>query len=526
MTAVLDVDARTLPRVLERLAGADSERVLVQSPNWILTRAQAAHLAMHASELLRGVGVGVGDTVGIVLDNGLEFLAGWWGAAVAGAVEVPVGVREGDDRLLHIVNDARCRWLITSADHVERIDRLADQLTTLETLLVVGEATSTRFVTVRFETNTTAIAWKPADVDARDPVAVLYTSGSTGPAKGAVIPHGQHYVNGWQPTELLDLDDRDRWYVSLPLHHNMAQGYGFWPALVAGGSVHLAERFSTATFWADVRASAATVWPFVGAMLVLVAKQTSPAEGVGKLRVGYGVPIPADTHRTFEATFGVRLVHCYGSTEATIVTWDHVEPRTFGSVGRPIAGFDVTVLDDSGNPVPAGEIGEICTRPQWPSSMFSGYLANPAATVAAWRDLWFHTGDRGRFDDDDKLWFVDRTGDVIRRMGENISSHEVESAVMAHPDVDLCAAFAVPSELIEDEVMVVVVRRRAATVDAAELRSWCATRLPGYAVPRFVEFADDLPLTPTGKVQKFVLRARGVTPSTDDSREPGNGAGT
>jgi crotonobetaine/carnitine-CoA ligase len=150
--------------------------------------------------------------------------------------------------------------------------------------------------------------------------------------------------------------------------------------------------------------------------------------------------------------------------------------------------------------------------------MFMGYFGDPESTLAAWRNLWFHTGDRGWFDADGDLWFSDRIGDVIRRLGEFVSSYEVEQAVVAHPDVQLAAAFGVPSDLIEEEVMLAVLAREGSRVEPQALRGWCAERLPRHAVPRFVELVKELPMTPTGKIEKFKLRERGVTAATDDAR--------
>ena len=150
--------------------------------------------------------------------------------------------------------------------------------------------------------------------------------------------------------------------------------------------------------------------------------------------------------------------------------------------------------------------------------MFSGYYRDPARTVEAWRNLWFHTGDRGFFDETGHLWFVDRMGDAIRRLGEFISSCEVEQVLLGHDAVQLVAAYPVPSELVEDEVMVAVMLRPGHQVTAAQLREWCQGRLPRQAVPRFIDFRSELPLTPTGKIEKYKLRAEGVTPTADDAR--------
>jgi carnitine-CoA ligase len=513
-------ESRTLPALLGGHAEARPDATFAIDDLGGLSWGAAHELARRQSAAFHRLGVGRGDTVALMLDNRRELLASWFGLACLGAVEVPVNPSTVGERLVHILNKGRCREVVVQADYVAQLDAQADRLPGLERLLVVGEGASERFETLPFaELEGDPADAPPVRVDFSDPVAIMFTSGSTGPAKGAVISHGQHYVNGHQPTALFDIGERDTIYVCLPLHHNMAQGYGVCVALVSGAAVRLAARFDADGFWDDVRAHRATILSFVGAMLVLLAKRPpAPADADNALRVGFGVPIPAELHEAFEQRFGVRLVHCYGSTEATIVAWNDREPRTPGAVGRPLADFDVRVMDADDMPVPAGEVGEICVRPLEPSSMFSGYFGDPERTVEVWRNLWFHTGDRGWFDDDGNLWFSDRTADVVRRLGEFVSSYEVEQAVVAHPDVQICAAFGVPSELIEEEVMVVAVQRSGARLAPATLRRWCAERLPAHAVPRFVELVEELPMTPTGKIEKFKLRERGVTAATDDAR--------
>jgi crotonobetaine/carnitine-CoA ligase len=254
-------------------------------------------------------------------------------------------------------------------------------------------------------------------------------------------------------------------------------------------------------------------------MLVLLLKQAAAADdATNPMRVGYGIPVPAGLEKEFQRRFGLELVHCYGSTEATIVAWNVGPTRRPGSAGRPLPGYEVRILDQYDRPLGAEQEGQICVRPAEPSSMFSGYFRDPERTVAAWRNLWFHTGDSGRIDGEGRLWFLDRLGDSIRRMGEAVSGYEVENAVLAHPEVKLAAAYGVPSELTEEEVMIAVVPQSGAGLTAAALRTWCEVNLSPTAVPRFIRIVDELPMTPTGKVEKYRLRALGVPEGTFDAR--------
>ena len=509
---------RTLGAMLARNAERYGDRAFILDERGELTWTGAHDLARGMSGAFTALGVEKGDPVVLMLDNRREFIGSWFGLALAGALEVPANPDYVGDRLLHLFNHSRAATAVVEADHVPRIDALADRLPELRRVVVVGDGRSERFETIAFDDlDVDPHTASDRSIRFSDPVAVMYTSGSTGPAKGALLPHGQHYINGWQPANLFDLGADDRIYVCLPLHHNMAQGYGIWPAIVSGASVRLARRFDRATFWDDVRDSGSTILTFVGAMLVLLAKQTA-GDDPNPLRLGFGVPIPADLHEDFERRFDLELVHGYGSTEATIVAWNHGPGRKVGAAGRILDDFDVVLVDDDDMPVPAEQIGEICIRPAEPYSTYVGYYRDSERTARAFRNLWLHTGDRGRLDEDGLLWFADRIDDVIRRAGEFVSSSEVEHAVLSHPEVTLVAAYGVKSDLIEQDVMACVVRQPASRLTAAELWTWCRERLPKFAVPRYIAFADELPMTPTGKIEKYRLRERGVTPDAEDLR--------
>ncbi len=517
---------RTLPRVLLSLVESDPDACLLRTVEEDITRADVLSRSCRVAAELMSLGLGAGEPVAIMAPNRAEVVFSWFGILLAGGVEVPVNPAEVGQRLVHVLDHSRARFAIVDTASLEHLVAVQTELRHLEHVLVLDPLdgdqkgpTGVELSSYPTGERSEVVPDRAFDLAVGDPAAVLYTSGSTGPSKGVVVSHGHHFTNGRQPVDLFDISPTDTVYVCLPLHHNMAQGYGVWPALVSGAAIALEPSFSAVNFLASVRRTGATVLPFVGAMLALVAKlPEEPDDRSNPLRVGYGIPIPALLHEAMEARYDLQLAHCYGSTEATIVAWGTGPDRVLGAAGKVLPTYDVRVLDALDQPVPTGTVGEICVRPIEPFSMFSGYYHDNERTVRAWRNLWFHSGDRGRFDDAGNLWFVDRLGDGIRRMGEFVSSFEVEQALLGHPAVRMVAAVAVPSDLIEEEILVLVVADPDTSVDAAGVREWCAARLPRHAVPRYVELVAELPMTPTGKVEKFKLRDRGVTSATDDAR--------
>jgi crotonobetaine/carnitine-CoA ligase len=351
-----------------------------------------------------------------------------------------------------------------------------------------------------------------------EPATVMYTSGTTGPSKGALLT--QHYLCTCAST----LNDRygttadDVMYAAVPLFHISGSMFVVLGSLTSGRSSALDSAFHPAKTWDRVRQYNASQFFGVGAMItMLYGLPPSPDDAKLPFRLIIGAPIPAELHQPLEERYDCKVVAGYALSEATPIATHHVdEPRVPGTVGRPVPLFDLQLVDDDDTPVPTGAVGEICVRPRYPHVMFEGYLDRPAETLAQCRNLWFHTGDLGRFDADGLLSWVDRKKDAIRRRGENISSFEVELAVLRHSGVMECAAHGVPSPLGEEDVKVCVVLRPDAEVSADALVAHCEEHLPRFAVPRYVEFRPGLPKNQVGRVLKHQLRAEPLTASTWD----------
>jgi crotonobetaine/carnitine-CoA ligase len=249
----------------------------------------------------------------------------------------------------------------------------------------------------------------------------------------------------------------------------------------------------------------------MGAMLLMLWKQPERENDRDhRVRRGFGAPCPPDLWEPFEQRFGMRLVDVYGSTEVGLATVNTLDDRRIGTAGRVAPGYEIAILDEEDNVLPPGEPGQIAFRADHPNAMISEYYKLPEATVAAFRNFWFHSGDRGALDADGYMTFIDRMKDAIRRRGENISSWEVEQVLNAHDSILESAAYGVDSELGDEEVAVAVVVREGHELTPTALLDYCQDRMAHYALPRYVRLLPELPKNQQQKVQKFVLREQGV----------------
>jgi crotonobetaine/carnitine-CoA ligase len=309
----------------------------------------------------------------------------------------------------------------------------------------------------------------------------------------------------------------DRLYTAFPLFHNNAKYTSVCAALEAGGTCFMDKRFPVKTFWEIAREKEITAFNYMGALLLMLFKQPpGPYDGDNPVRIAFGAPCPVEIWEEFESRFGMKLVEVYGMTEAPMACENRLDNRRIGSAGRESMTYEVRIVDEHDESVPPNAPGEIVVRPKLAGAIFSSYYGCEADTVEAWRNLWFHTGDRGTMDEDGFLFFLDRMKDCIRRRGENISSWEVESTINTHEAVLESAAYGVASDLSESDVMVAVVLQPHASLQPEELLDFCQGRMAHFAVPRYVRFMDALPKNASERIEKFKLREAGVTAETWD----------
>lgn len=522
------MNQRTMGSCLARQASQhpDKEFLVFGERSW--TYSEFDHWVTEIAGGLLELGLRKGDKLAIMLPNCPEFIALWFACARIGAVEVPVNTAYKGPLLRYLLHHCDARVAVIASNYVERIQNEAGELTNL-TKLVVWRSGSTpnviagRIPTVPFEALEAESAPLPAlDIGFRDPLAIMYSSGTTGPSKGILLCHHYFWWGGNQARLIRGVTAEDRLYTCLPLFHGNAQMLTTVPALLAGATLVLDDRFSASTFWDRLRRHRATQFNFMGSMIPILMKQPpSQNDRLHSVTLAKGAAAPKDLCLPFEERFGVRILEGYGQTENCSALSNPLDAPRLGSIGLPICGYDVDVVNEDDEPVPPGDVGEIVFRPQHPFIMMDGYYKMPEATLTAISNLWFHTGDLGKKDGDGYFYFVDRKKDAMRRRGENISAHEVEIVVNSHPGVLESAAFAVPSDVGEDEVMVCVVRKPGQQLGAPDLIRHCEPLMPYFAVPRYVDFRDELPKTPTHKVEKYRLRQEGVTPTTWDREAAG-----
>lgn len=514
---------RTLPALLQRQAELFGSRPLLRIAGRTWTHDDAAAAAASRASAMVQAGVYRGDRVALMCANRIEFLEVFLGAGWLGAVTVPINTASMGPQIEYFLANSEANLLVIEAQFVERLVTADLASTKLREVWVVDDmpgdgaqawqAPATVRVT-SFPASAEAIA--PAAMQPGDPLAILYTSGTTGPAKGVVCPHAQYFWWGVNSAEVLGVGPDDVLCTTLPLFHINALNT-FAQAAVVGCEVVFEQRFSASGFWPAMRASGATVVYLLGAMVpILLAQPEGRGERDHRVRTGLGPGVPAAAGKAFFERTGVRLLEGYGSTETNFAIATAPDSPRGGVMGWLRPGFQARVADDDDVELPPGEAGELLLRADEPYAFANGYFNMPAKTVEAWRNLWFHTGDRVIRDADGAFRFVDRIKDAIRRRGENISSFEVEQVLLSHPCVASCAVYPVRSELAEDEVMVALVGRPERPIEVQELIAFCEARLPYFAVPRYVDLLDDLPRTENGKVQKYKLRERGVTAGTWD----------
>ena len=453
------------------------------------------------SEGLRGLGVKKGDRVALFLPNGIEFLYTMFALGRIGALYVPANTGLSEEELSYIVDHSESKLLVTHSSLYEVAKKAKGSK--LEKVVCAGEAVGD---IVPFDTLILDSEGEDGNVSEEDLASIMYTSGTTGKPKGVLLTNKAYVFTAFTYTKHLGWNAQDNIICMLPLFHINAQVYSTISTVAIRGTFVLLERFSAGTFWDQVQDYNITVFitmPTVS--LILFNQDETPEDAKNPVRqVVTGLPV--SIYEKFENRFGLDVITGYSLTENMLPLLNPLDHnlRKINSIGKPTVPdvFKAKIVDENGREVPRGEPGELAL--QSPAVM-QGYFKNDAETAKALREGWLHTGDYGKMDEEGFIYFVDRKKDIVRRGGENISSMEVDAVLNAHPKVELAAVIPVPDPIYEEEVKAYIIPKDK-SLTYEEIAEYCEANLAFYKRPRYFEFRDDLPKTPTLRVKKNVLK--------------------
>jgi crotonobetaine/carnitine-CoA ligase len=523
-----DTSARVIPKILRTQAEQAGDTDFLVTEDQRVSFKEAEEITNRLASGLRQHGLGKGDRVAFYMENRPEVVLLALAVNKLGAIWSPINTDYKGRWLSDTLQRARLRLLITDSPNVERVLEIQDELAGTDLLVFpepgdvipAGAFSFSRLL----ESEPAELSYE--DQDYGDTCAILWTSGTTGKSKGVLQSYNswiRPIVVGASPQ--YDSEEGDVIYCMLPLFNSAAWITCVFRALIEGLPCVIDRRFSVSQFWKRIRIFGATQTFALGAMSVfLLNSPARPDDADTSLRVAMMVPMPPDKWSVFEQRFGVSLLRSgLGQSECMLITnqLNAVEGVPVYSLGFPGNDIEIKLLDDEGGEVAPGKPGEIAVRPLEPYILFNGYFDSPEATMEAYRGEWYLTGDLARQDVDTGAYFyVDRKKDAIRFAGRNLSTLEVESVVRQHPSVEDVAAFGIPSEEVESEyelkIDIVLTPGKAAETTYEDICQFINDNGPHYFVPRYMEFRDSLPYTPTNKIQKFQLREKGLSSNTWD----------
>jgi len=503
-------DEGFLPRFLE-LAAATPDRLFARVDGRAVTFGELDARSAAFASRLTARGIGSGDRVALMLRNGGNALALLFAIARAGAVWVPINTGAVGANLAYVLSHAEPSLIVAESDLAPIVARCAGAgpIVDVATLAAADLAP-----------HPAACASRSADA----PYAIMYTSGTTGRPKGVTVSQRMLRLAGEAVALVTSARDGDVFYLWEPLFHIGGAQMIVLP-LLRQVTLCIAERFRARRFWADVKACGATHMHYLGGILqILLGQPPGPLDRAHALRVAWGGGCPREVWQPFAARFGVEIRECYGMTECASITTANIDGPT-GSVGKPLAWFDVAVVDAAGTPVAPGERGEIVVRERVAGALTRGYFKDPDATAAAFRDAAFRTGDLGSRDDAGNLYFCGRLGDSVRVRGENVAAAEVEGVAAEHPAVEACAMIGVAAAVGEAEIKLFVKLKPGANTTPRALSAWLAGNLAPYQRPRYIAFVDAFERTPSQRIVKHSL-SKGIDDAFDASGDDaGQGCG-
>ena len=497
-------------KALERTARFFPARDALVSRGRRWSYAELERAAGQAAAGFARLGLGVGDRACLLLPNGPEFAIAYYGLQKVGAIPISLNVMLKADEIAYIVGDASASLFVVDAALAGSLPE-RERTPSLRNLVVSGG--EVELADLSFDYLLAGEPRRAVDVEPDATAAILYTSGTTGRPKGAMLSHANVVANSFATKHYMKMTPEDRLLCALPLFHVFGQNFIMNASVTAGSTLILHERFVPDGIVAALGGDGITVFYGVPTMYIhLLNDPRLTREVLRTLRVCFSAAaaMPQEiSERWYERT-GLHVVEGYGLTECSpFAAFNHEWQFRFGSVGTPVEGVEIRIMDAEDAEVPIGELGEICIRGP---IVMQGYFGRPEDTAEALRGGWLHSGDIGRVDEDGYVYIVDRVKDMINVAGFKVYPREVEEVLFTHPGVREVAVLGMPDALYGEQVRAVVVPRPEARPSAEELVEYCRTRIAEYKVPRAVELVDALPKSPTGKILKRELRQQ----RTDD----------
>lgn len=472
-----------------------------------------------AANGLKAQGAQPGEGMAILMGNCPEYLFIFYGIPRAGFYSVPVNVALKGEGLAYILENSDVKYLAVDDVLYPKILEIGRPITSLKKVFIRRTTEAPLPAGTIDLDELLAASGRPSEhvLDPQDITHLMYTSGTTGFPKGVVNRVGPGGIDRMVALAKVLTLPTDILYTALPLFHANALSLTSGFSMAAGLPFGLDKKFSASRFWDRTRFYGATQFNGLGAMIPILMKQPErPDDADNPVRLVISAACPANLWEAFEKRFNLKIWEAYGAVDGGGLLIFNFGNAPVGSVGKVMGETDWKLIDDEGNPVPQGEIGELVTRSKVQQGRVVEYYKNPEASDKKVRDGWVYSGDYFYADKEGNLYFIDRKSDSMRRRGENISSFEVESIIEKFPEVEVCAAFGVPSELGEDEVMIWVVPKPGARLDLKALIRHCADNMAYFMVPRFIDIVEEIPRTETLRIIKTQMKKQGVTARTWD----------
>jgi len=516
MKSMASLTPRNLRELLEfQVASGPAEEFLIEEPGGrVYTYAEFDEAVNKTSNLLLTIGVRKGDRVGLFLTNRVEYLVMYFACFKLGAWAGPINALLKPREVRYVLENSEASIAVTERDLYPVLEAAATGLEAIRHLVVVDgvpEGSGSAVIDYGSSVAAQPSALEPTQTSADDEAVIIYTSGTTGKPKGVLLTHGNLLANARQIARWLELTERDRSLMIMPLFHVNALMTTGLAVLSVGGSIVLSPKFSASGHWNTISRHGVTYFGSVATMLSMLNNTSDQGlpRGVDTSSLRFALcgsaPVPVEVIKAYERLFSCPVIEGYGLSESTCrSTFNPIDNRRPGSVGKPI-GNEVKVFDESDRELAPGQIGEIVLRGP---NVMKGYYCNDAANAEAFKSGWFHTGDLGYRDEEGYFYIVDRKGDMIIRGGENIYPREIDEVLYQHPAVKDAATLGIADDLYGEEVKSFVVLRQGESATEHELIEFCKERLAAFKCPKSIEILVDIPKGPTGKLLKKELRRR------------------